>query len=62
MVFASFRALSNRLTLFDYMRWQGTLWWKDNGYDLVEQVSSLSLRGYTASGVDNEQIKLLNPH
>ena len=62
MVLASFRALSNRLTLFGYMRWQGTLWWEDNGYDLVEQVSSLSLRGYLASGLDNEQIKFLNPH
>ena len=38
MALASYRALSNRLALFGYMRWQGTLWWEDNGYDLVEQV------------------------
>ena len=44
------------------MRWQGTLWWEDKGYDLAEQLSSLSSRGYPASVVDKEQIKLLEPY
>ena len=59
---ASFRALGNRLALVDYMRWHGTLWWEDEGYDLAEQFSSLSSRGYLASIVNKEQIKLLEPY
>ena len=44
------------------MCWQGTLWWEDKGYDLAEQFSSLSSRGYPASVVNKEQIKLLEPY
>ena len=59
---ASFRALGNRLALVDYMRWQGTFWWEDEGYDLAEQFSGLSSRGYPASVVNKGQIKLLEPY
>ncbi len=44
------------------MRWQGTLWWEDDGFDLIAQFRSLSLRGYPASVVDKEQIKFFEPY
>ena len=62
MALGSFHALGNRLTLVDYMRWQGALWWEDEGHDLVEQFSSLSSRGYPASIIGQDQIKVLEPH
>ena len=58
----SFRALDQRLVLGDYIRWQGTLWWEDAGPDFVEQFRSLTLRGYPASIVDEDQIALLEPY
>ena len=48
--------------LVESIRWQDTLWWEDDGFDLIAQFRSLSLRGYPASVVDKEQIKLLEPH
>ena len=62
MALASFRALRNRLVLVDYMRWQGTLWWEDKGYDLPERFGSSNPHVYPTSVLHKEQIKLLETY
>ena len=57
-----FRALDQRLSLENHMRWQGTLWWEDIGHDFAEQFQILTKRGYPSKLVKYSEIQTLEPH
>ena len=57
-----FRALDQRLSLENHMRWQGTLWWEDVGRDFAEQFQVLTKRGYPSKLLKYSEIEILEPH
>ena len=57
-----FRALDQRLSLENHMRWQGTLWWEDMGHDFAEQFQVLTKRGYPSKLLKYSEIETLEPH
>ncbi|MCG6902465.1 MAG: FAD-binding oxidoreductase, partial [Rhodobacter sp.] len=58
----AFRALAGQLDLADHLRWEGCLWWEDEGDDLVRHAGELAGFGYEASVIGAAQFAQLEPH